>query len=510
MNDDQRFMAQAIKTTIETNMKFNHFRSLIPLCVVGVFVGSLAQTQEIPPRPEEIEFPPLQFEPPHPSAFRHELSNGIPVYLAPSHEFPLIDVRFTFKGGSYLDPDDQVGLAGALGAMMRTGGTQELSADQFDEEVDFLAANIGASVGATQSSASLNALASNFDEAFALFIDMVRRPAFQEDRLDVYKHQAIERMRQRNDRPQSILNREWNFLMYGSDHYRASQPTLASIESITKDDLQALHESIFQPGNLIVSITGDFDEKEMLAILEKTLSDWPMRERVQDPPAPEVQLEPGVYRIEMDIPQGNVAIGQRAIERDHPDYFPMLLLNDILGGSGFTSRVTRRVRSDEGLAYSAWTAFSPEVYFPGELSAGFQSQSRTVALAAKIIFEEFERIRTEPVSEDELAMSKASFIETFPRRFESRQSMLAQFVNDELTGRDPTFWQEFRANINAVTADDILRVAKEHIDPQRMIMLVVGRWDDIAPGDLQGRASMAEFFGGEATELPLRDPLTLR
>lgn len=213
--------------------------------------------------------------------------------------------------------------------------------------------------------------------------------------------------------------------------------------------------------------------------------------------------------MEKDIPQGKVYVGLRGIQRDDPDYFPVLIMNHILGGGGFTSRITTRVRSDEGLAYSAGSTMIPRIYYPGEIRAGFQSKNPTVALAIRIILDEIERLRNEPVSREELQVAQNSFIETFPRTFESKAGMLAVFVNDELTDRPADFWKNYRQSIRAVTVDEVKRVAQKHLAPASMAIFVVGRWDQIEPGDLQGRAKMNEFFGGQVTHLPLRDPLTL-
>ena len=210
-----------------------------------------------------------------------------------------------------------------------------------------------------------------------------------------------------------------------------------------------------------------------------------------------------------DLPQGTTIIVTRGLTRDDPDAIPMTIMNDILGGSGFTSRVTKRVRSDEGLAYSASTFMRPQVYYPGIFGAFYQSKNRTVALAAQIIFEEIDRIRTEPVSPEELSTAKNAQILRFPQRFSSKLATLRVFVDDEMTGRDPLFWQTYRERVGSVTAEEVTRVARQYLHPERMLMLVVGDWDEIYGGDLEGRASMNEFFDGNVSHLPMRDPLTL-
>ncbi|UCD74148.1 MAG: insulinase family protein [Phycisphaerales bacterium] len=464
---------------------------------------------KIPARPEQIDFPPLTFEPPNATDYRHVLSNGVPVYLAPSHEFPLIDVSFTFKGGQYLDSPEMVGLAEATGSMMRRGGTTTMSAEDLDEELDFLAAQAQTFCRAQASGANFNSLSSNFDEGFALFMDMVRNPGFQEDRLQIYKDEVIEAMKERNDEPAPILSREWSMLIFGEDHFEARLATEAMIDAITVDDLHEMHDRIFHPGNLIVAVNGDFEINRMLARLEEAFAGWEAGPPAVDPPAPTATYRPGVYYIEKDIPQGRVAAGMRSISRDDPDYFPALVMNDILGGGGFTSRITQRVRTDEGLAYDARSVFTMPVYYPGFFRAGFQTKSSTVAFGLKIVFEEINRIRTEPVSDDELEVAKNSFIETFPRTFESKAGMLRVFVSDEMTGRDPDFWTNYRDNIRAVTKEQIMNVAQRRLSAGEMAILIVGKWADIVHGDPEGRAAMSMFFNGNSTELPLRDPLTL-
>ncbi len=463
---------------------------------------------DLPDRPEKITFATLRFEPPKASEFRHELSGGTPVFLAPSKEFPLVNIALTFKGGSNLDPADMIGLASATGANMRTGGTTTMSPEDLDEKLDFLAAQVSTGCGATTSFGSLNCLTSNLDESFALFMDLLRNPGFAENKLAIWKGDTLEALKQRNDDASPILAREWDALLYGRDHFEARQMTKQSVEAITVEAMRKLHARIFHPGNVIIAVTGDFESSDMLARLEKAFAGWTKGEPVADPEKPTATFAPGMYHVEKDIPQGKVLIGLRGIQRDDPDYFPLLVMDDILGGGGFTSRITKRVRSDEGLAYSAGSAMIPNVWYPGEFRASFQSKNPTVALATKLIFEEIDRIRTTPVSEEELQTSINQFVETFPRTFESKPGMLGVFVSDEWTSRPADYWQTYRDKVKSVTADDIMRVAQKHLTAENMAIFVVGKWDEIYSGDLEGRAKMSEFFGGDVTHLPLRDPLT--
>jgi zinc protease len=463
----------------------------------------------LPARPEEIIFAPLAFEPPDPAAFRRTLPDGTVVYLAPSRELPLVTIAVTFKGGASLDPADAPGLAAMTARMVREGGTLQAAPGEFDETLDFLATEISVAANETFTTATMNCLKSNLDESLRLFVEMLRTPAFDRQRLETVKARQIEALKQRNDDAASILGREWKRLVYGIGHFESAEPTGATVAAIDREKLAAMHGRIFHPGNAIVAVSGDFDEREMLDRLAKAFSGWERGGVAPDPVPPTATLEPGLYHVPKEIPQGKVLLGCRSIQRDDPDAIPLLLLNEILGAGGFTSRLMQQVRSNEGLAYSVRSTVTPKVAYPGDFRAGFESKNATVALATKIVFDEIRRIRAEKVSPEELETAKRGLIETFPRQFESKPAMLRLFVNDEWTKRPADYWQTFRRKVEAVTADDLLRVAKAQLDPDRMAILVVGDWEAIAPGDLGKRASMAEFFGGRVKHLPLRDPLTL-
>jgi len=487
------------------------------LLVSGLLAGLVAVTARgrepaapaLPARPEAIRFAPLVYVPPKAADHRHVLPDGTVVYLAPSHEFPLVNLAITFKGGTSLDPADLPGLAALTARLVREGGTRLLPPAEVDETLDFLATEVSVAAGETFTTASMNCLKSNFAESLSLFLAMLREPRFDVDRLETTKARLLAELAQRNDDAGSILGREWKRLMFGADHFEAAEPTQASLTAVTAERLGEMHRRIFHPGNLIIAVAGDFEERAMLATLEKALAGWNRGPVADAPAAPVAKPTPGLYHVPKKIPQGKVMVGCRSIARDDPDAIPLLVLNEILGGGGFTSRLMQKIRSNEGLAYSVRSMLQPRVDYPGDFKAGFESKNATVALATKIVLDEIRRLREEPVPEDELETARRGLIETLPRRFESKPAMLSVFVNDEWTKRPAGFWQAFRDRVEAVTPADVQRVARAHLDPAALAILVVGDWDEIAPGDLEKRASMQEFFGGKVTHLPLRDPLTL-
>ncbi len=248
----------------------------------------------------------------------------------------------------------------------------------------------------------------------------------------------------------------------------------------------------------------------MMKKLETAMAGWEKGQAVPNPPAPTATFKPGVYHVEKDIPQGKVRIGRRSIMRDDPDYFPAAVMNEILGGGGFTSRLMKNIRSNEGLAYSVNSNFSAGTYYPGVFAGAFESKNPTVALSIKLMRDEFSRMQGEPVTAEEIDVAKKSFIEAFPQQFSSKDATLGIFVDDEWTGRDPSYWQNYRANVQKVTAEDVQRVAKKYLSFDDMVVLLVGKWSDIEKGDPTGRASMKEFWNDKRTDLPLRDPMTMK
>jgi predicted Zn-dependent peptidase len=471
------------------------------------------QDAQIPAHPSQLEFTPIDFTPPVAADHRHELANGVVVFVVEDHTLPLVNVQLRVRTGAYLEPPDKAGLAALTGSQIRAGGTASMTAAELDEEAAFLAAQIGSYVGATQGGASLNCLTKDLGACLDLFFDMLRNPAFEEDRLELAKSQALQGMQRRNDSTGRIEGREWNRLMRGSEHFSTRPATEASISSISREDLLGFHQAYFHPGNFIFAVSGDVDPAEILASLEHYLDGWEIDHTpLPDVPVPDFTPQPGLYLVDKaDVNQGRVSLGHLGAMRDNPDRYTLAVMNDLLGGGGFTSRLMTRVRSDEGLAYSVGSSFSLGLYYPGVFRASFQSGNPTIARAVAIVLTEIERMRTREVSPQELADSKASFIETFTRRFSSAAAVAGLFASDELTGRETDYWSTYRERISAVTAADVLRVAQEYLHPQRLVILAVGNVDEMLRGDPDNPEYVLEHLSpsGLVVRIPLPDPMTM-
>ncbi len=499
-----------------TNMNRRILSATLTLALLALApAGLLAQTMQksdIPARPADLKFAPLSYTPPKREKYRHVLPNGVVVYAVEDSALPLVNISVLVRTGAYLDPAGKEGLASLTGSQMRAGGTTSKTAEQFDEAADFLAAGISSSIGGTQGNASLNLLTKDLDQGLTLFFDMLRNPGFQEDRLKLAKSQVLQAMERRNDRTDAIENREWTRLVRGAEHFTAKDATKASVESVMREDLAAFHKKYFHPANFIFAVSGDLDTKQMLSKLEAATKDWPStKEAVPEVPKPTHTPVAGVYAVhKADVNQGRVTIGHLGSMRDNPDGFALDIMNDILGGGGFTSRITSRVRSDEGLAYSAGSSYGLGVYYPGTFQASFQSKSPTTAQAIDIILEEINRIRTSKVSAEELETAKNSAVEIFPRFFATAGQIAGTFAQDEYTKRPADYWDKYRERVRAVTAEDVQRVAQKYLAPDKLVILVVGNIDDITKGNPdRPQHSLVKVAGGTVKRIPLPDPLTL-
>ncbi len=427
---------------------------------------------------------------------------------------PLVTVAVYVHAGSYLDLPGKEGLADLTGYLLARSGTASRQADELEERLAFLAAQLNSEVGDAQGSVSLNLLAKDLDEGLGILREVLTAPRFQDDKIALRKQQLLQAMQQRNDDSEAIESREHGFLAYGEKFWVNHYSTAASLDAITRNDLEAFHRKWFHPKNFVVAVNGDFDRDEMTAKLETLFAGWPFAG--ETPPTIPTNTEfaaPGVYVLNKDVNQGRVTITLPGILRDDPDFYSVTVMNDILGGGGFTSRIMSSVRSDEGLAYEAYSVFPGGVYYPRTFTAGFQSKSRSVAYAASIVLQEMKKLAEGAPTDKELNTSKRGYIDRFPHTFATKGQIANTFAQYEFTGRyarDPDYWKNYRSRLEAVTKEDVQRVAEKYLKPDKAVILVVGQKSEISMKLPEHPVTLKELTAGSVTDLPLRDPLTMK
>jgi predicted Zn-dependent peptidase len=466
-------------------------------------------------RPEELKFPPLDYQPPAPEQFRVQLKSGPIAYVVPDRELPLVNIVVYVHTGDFVEPVGKEGLASMTGFLLARGGAGTNSADQLEERLAFLAAGLGSDISGTQGSVSVNLLSKDLDEGLSILRDVLFAPKFQDDKIALRKQVVLQDMQQRNDDTSAIEGREAGILAYGENFWDNRYSTKASIDSITRADIENFHKKYFVPKNFVLAVSGDFDRDAMIAKLEKLFSGQNTQGDINPKiPTNTVFAAPGAYLVNKpDVNQGRVDMMLPGITRDNPDYFSIIVMNDILGGGGFTSRIMNRVRTEEGLAYDAHTSFPGGAYYPLTFSVGYQSKSRTVSYAASLAIEEIKKLQSAPPTDLELTTSKSGFIDRFPRLFATKGQVAGIFAQEEFTGRyakDPGFYKEYRDRIRAVTAQDVQRVAEKYLDLSKLVVLAVGNKTDILLGYPSHPVDFKELAGGHFTELPLRDPMTMK
>lgn len=309
------------------------------LCLVGwIAAGPVWSATASLPDPRSMTFSPVTFAPP--DAERLELDNGLVVYLLEDHELPLVHLGAMMRVGAWLDPLDKTGLAEVTGQLMRDGGSAMMPAKDIDEALEHIAASVSFGIGDESGTASLDVLKKDLSTGIRIFADLLRSPAFETDRLELLRLQALEAIRRRQDHPGAIASREFTKLIYGPDHPYARESTVETVKRITRDDVVAFHRTHIHPNGIIMGVSGDFDKKALIQLIRDTFGDW-QRGEVSTFVAPPVPADDAgnaklaVRFVGKETSQAHLRVGELTIKETDPDYPALAILNDILGEVAF-------------------------------------------------------------------------------------------------------------------------------------------------------------------------------
>ena len=443
----------------------------------------------------QLEFQPLPSVQ-LPSYSRYVLDNGMVVYLMEDHELPLVGGTVLIHTGDRLEPAEKVGLASLAGTVMRTGGTRQHSGDELNQLLEQRAASVEAGINTTSGSASFNALSEDLETVFGLFASVVREPVFAQDKLDLAKTQLRGAIARRNDEPNGIAEREFQKLIYGNASPYARTVEYATLDNVSREDLVSFYRQYFHPNNMILGIVGDFDSSAMRELIQKQFGDWKPSRKLHGkteaessnpvlPPEPQLpsvsqSKQGGIFLVDQpQLTQSYIRIGHLGGQFDSPDYAALDVLNSVL--NRFGGRLFNSVRSRQGLAYSVYGSWSPRYDYPGMFIAGGQTRSVATVPFIRAIREEIERLKAELVTPAELALAKDSVLNSFVFNFENPSQTLSRLMRYEYYGYPADFLFRYQRGVEATTAADIQRVAREYLKPELLVTLVVGNAAAIQP-----------------------------
>jgi len=428
----------------------------------------------------ELTFPDLRdFEIPEPE--RVELDNGMTVFLLEDPELPQVNAEARIGVGSVYEPAKKRGLGSVTGTVMRTGGTESMSPDSLNTVLENLGATVETSIGRTSGSAYMSTLSDNVETVLPVFAQVLRSPAFGEEKIQQAKSQEKSQISRRNDSAQRIGFREFNKVLYGEDSPYARTKEYYTIDRIERQDLVDFHEKYVNPSNVILSVWGDFDADAMEKKIREQFGDWQAAEDF-DPPMPPTPEGTRKYSVNFvqksDVNQSTIFMGHPGeITRKSDDYAPVTVMNEVLSG-GFSGRLFQQVRKEKGLAYSVFGQYSANYNRPGRFFAGVSSKSPTTVEATEAVMTEVERMKKEEPTEEELSLAKDSYLNSFVFNFDTERKILDRRMTYEYYDYPSDFLQQTKENIEGVTADDVLSVSKKYLHPEESHILVVGKRED--------------------------------
>ncbi|MGZ8847808.1 MAG: M16 family metallopeptidase, partial [Pyrinomonadaceae bacterium] len=411
-----------------------------------------------------------------PTPVEATLENGLTVLILEDHRFPIVNVNLAISGaGPIFDPADKPGLANITALMMREG-TKTRNSRQIAEDVDKLGATLTAASGFGSTAASLNAsgLSDNFDQWLALFTDVLVNPTFPADELGKLKVRLKNNLAQQRSQPGFLSQERFRRVVYGS-HPAAVYSTKAEVlDTLTSEMLAAWHREHYVPQNAILGIAGDVNAAEVIAKLKASLAGWKRTDYKETLPAnPKPATEGKMYVIDRpNSVQSTILMGNIAIDRRHPDYVPVEVMNAIVGG-GASARLFMNLREEKGYTYGVYSNFS-RVKYSGPWSAGGDVRTEVTEGAMTEFMKELNRIRDEKVPAEELEEQKRSIVASFALSLESPTELLNYSMIRKIYGFPADYWETYPAKIMAVTADDVQRVAKQYVNPQTQQVVVVG------------------------------------
>lgn len=457
-------------------MKIRMHRSLVLflllylMCAV-VSLEALAADRFFPP--EKLKYPRLEFK--LPQAERILLKNGSLLFFLRDDELPLISISAMVRTGSMYDPESKEGVAELTAGLMRTGGTTKLSSAEIDERFDFLATSPSIAMSLDSASISFSFLKDDLDACLDLLSQIVKEPAFEEEKLQLALSLKREELRRITDNPQKLAFREFNRLLYPDDP-RGRYPTLASLQNIHRDDLVVFHRKYFSPRNIAFAVSGNISRQDAINKMEQYFGNWSTAIPALDIAPPPKKANHGLFIIRKKISQSTAVSGEFTLSKNDPDFYAFTILDFIIGSGGFSSRIFSAVRSNEGLAYSAGSFYRARANY-GVFGTYAITKTESTIQAIQLINDILKDVASGSISPSELDSAKKSILNSFIFSFVQPSQIASQQMSIAFEKLPADFLTGYRKRIENVTRDDLKRVAARALNEKRRMTVIVGNID---------------------------------
>ncbi len=437
---------------------------------------------------------PVAFNIPQP--FETTLANGLKLVIFEDKKLPLVSFRLIFRAGDIHEGADAVGLNSAVASLL-SEGTESYSSKQLAEEIERLGASLSASSGSDNTSLSASSLTLYASDILRLMAEMILKPTFPEEELDLYRRNTIEHLKMQRSEAGFLADEQVSRIIFGKHPYSKVSPTAEDVEKISREKLIEHQARTFIPNNAVFIIVGDVDKDELIAEIEDKLGEWESGE------VSGFAFDSMPRRAEKTLTivdrkgsaQSNIVLANPAIERNHEDYFRALLMNQILG-AGASSRIFMNLREEKGYTYGAYSKFDLR-RLAGAFEATAEVRTSVTGDSLKEFFYELNRIRDEKVSEEELQDAKNFLAGVFPIRAETQEGLTSLIVQQKIYDLPADYLETYRDKINEITVEDVAAAANKYVQPEQMAIVIVGDAEDILPQakDYAGRVEIFDTDG---------------
>ena len=407
-----------------------------------------------------------------PPVQRAVLSNRLVLLVSEERSLPFVTFQLLIDSGSWKDPSGEEGLSylTARGLLL---GTSKHTANQINEELDFMGASLNSSSGRDSAALTLRILKKDLDKGMDLFMEVLNQPTFPEEEIRREIEKTLATIQSEEDQPEQVAEKEFQKTLFLNSPYgHPVEGTKESVPKLTREGVIRFYRSCYHPHSAILTVVGDITDDEVKTKLVPRLEKWPTGEIPKLVFMTKFENEQKTVKLDRPITQANIILGNAGVSRENPDYYALTVMNYILGGGGFASRLVKEIRNKRGLAYSVASFFDAGKY-PGSFQIALQTKNASAREAIALSLQQMERIQKELVSEKELEGAKKYLIGSFPMRLDTQGKLAGFLTQVEYYDLGLDYAKKYPVLIRSVTREDVLRVAKKYLHPKKYVLVIV-------------------------------------